>query len=63
MVTAGSPHHDEGADAATLIAAYEARIRTDYEGLDMAGKGALLRREGRYTSLISAWVQRDQRDA
>jgi len=29
--------------------------------LDKAGKGALLRREGLYTSLISAWrIQRDQ---
>jgi hypothetical protein len=33
----------------------------EYEGLDKAGKGALLRREGLYTSLISAWrQQRDQ---
>ena len=29
--------------------------------MDKAGKGALLRREGLYTSLISAWrIQRDQ---
>jgi hypothetical protein len=33
----------------------------EYESLDKAGKGALLRREGLYTSLISAW--RSQRDA
>ena len=33
----------------------------EYDGLDKAGKGALLRREGLYTSLISAWrQQRDQ---
>jgi transposase-like protein len=33
----------------------------DYDSLDKAGKGALLRREGLYTSLISAWrQQRDQ---
>jgi hypothetical protein len=33
----------------------------EYEQLDKAGKGALLRREGLYTSLISAWrLQRDQ---
>jgi transposase len=45
----------------TYTAAYKARILTEYEGLDKAGKGALLRREGLYTSLISAWrVQRDQ---
>lgn len=41
-------------------AKYKARILAEYETLDKAGKGALLRREGLYTSLISAW--RDQRD-
>jgi hypothetical protein len=42
-------------------AAYQARILEEYDGLDKAGKGALLRREGLYTSLISAWrQQRDQ---
>jgi transposase len=42
-------------------AAYKARVLDEYESLDKAGKGALLRREGLYTSLISAWrVQRDQ---
>lgn len=41
--------------------AYKARILDEYESLDKAGKGALLRREGLYTSLISAWrQQRDQ---
>jgi hypothetical protein len=42
-------------------AAYKARVLAEYESLDKAGKGALLRREGLYTSLISAW--RQQRDA
>ena len=42
-------------------AAYKARVLAEYEELDKAGKGALLRREGLYTSLISAWrAQRDQ---
>lgn len=42
-------------------ASYKARILDEYEGLDKAGKGALLRREGLYSSLISAWrTQRDQ---
>ena len=42
-------------------AAYKARVLAEYESLDKAGKGALLRREGLYTSLISAWrIQRDQ---
>ncbi len=45
----------------TYTAAYKARILTEYDGLDKAGKGALLRREGLYTSLVSAWrQQRDQ---
>jgi transposase len=42
-------------------ASYKARILAEYEELDKAGKGALLRREGLYTSLIAAWrAQRDQ---
>src|SRR5207247_1303954 len=38
----------------------KAQILEEYGGLDKAGKGALLRREGLYTSLISEW--RKQRD-
>ncbi len=45
----------------TYSAAYKARILQEYELLNKAGKGALLRREGLYTSLIAAW--RSQRDA
>src|SRR5258705_684569 len=42
-------------------AAYKAKILDEYEALDKAGKGSLLRREGLYTSLIAAWKsQRDQ---
>ena len=42
-------------------ASYKARVLAEYEELDKAEKGALLRREGLYTSLISAWrQQRDQ---
>jgi len=45
----------------TFSAAYKARILTEYDSLDKAGKGALLRREGIYSSLISAWrAQRGQ---
>ena len=44
----------------TYPAAYKLRILREYEQLDKAGKGALLRREGLYTSLISEW--RKQRD-
>lgn len=42
-------------------ASYKAKILAEYEELDKAGKGALLRREGLYTSLIAVWrTQRDQ---
>ena len=36
-------------------ARYKAEILAEYEQLDKAGKGALLRREGLYTSLLSEW--------
>ena len=40
---------------------YKLRILAEYERHDRDGKGALLRREGVYTSLISEWrKQRDQ---
>lgn len=41
-------------------AAYKTRILDEYYSLDKAGKGALLRREGLYTSLVAAW--KSQRD-
>src|SRR5512132_3161842 len=41
-------------------ARYKAGILAEYERLDREGKGALLRREGLYTSLLSEW--RKQRD-
>jgi transposase len=44
-------------------AAYKLRILAEYERLDKAGKGALLRREGLYTSLISEWRKQRERGA
>lgn len=41
-------------------AEYKLKILSEYESLDRQGKGALLRREGLYTALISEW--RKQRD-
>jgi transposase len=41
-------------------ARYKAEILAEYETLDREGKGALLRREGLYSSLLSEW--RKQRD-
>lgn len=44
----------------TYSARYKRDVLAEYEACDRDGKGALLRREGLYTSLISAW--RNQRD-
>ena len=44
-----------------FAAAYKKRILEEYEGLSKSDKGALLRREGLYSSLISEW--RRQADA
>ncbi len=41
-------------------AAYKARILDEYDTLNKADKGALLRREGLYSSLLAEW--RKQRD-
>lgn len=54
------PQVDERASRRTYTAKYKIEVLAEYERLDKAGKGALLRREGLYTSLISAW--REQRD-
>jgi transposase len=49
------------ASSRAFSGAYKARILAEYDSLDKAGKDALLRREGLYTSLIAAWrKQRDQ---
>jgi transposase-like protein len=51
----------ERASRRTYSAQYKLRILAEYERRDRDGKGALLRREGLYTSLISEWrKQRDQ---
>src|SRR5512144_1293895 len=54
------PEVGERASRRTYTARYKLEILAEYERLDKAGKGALLRREGLYTSLISEW--RRQRD-
>jgi transposase len=55
------PQVPEKARRRTYTAKYKAEVLAEYEAADRAGKGALLRREGLYTSLISSW--RDQREA
>jgi len=55
------PEVPERATRRTYSAQYKLRILAEYERHDRDGKGALLRREGLYTSLISEWrKQRDQ---
>jgi len=55
------PEVPERARQRRYSASYKLKFLTEYEGLDKAGKGALLRREGLYSSLISEWrKQRDQ---
>ena len=55
------PEVPERAQQRRYSAAYKLRFLSEYEGLDKAGKGALLRREGLYSSLVSEWrKQRDQ---
>jgi transposase-like protein len=49
------PQVRERAGARRYTAAYKARILEEYDRLDKAGKGALMRREGLYSSLISSW--------
>src|SRR5438046_715069 len=55
------PEVPERASRRTYTAQYKLKILAEYERRDRDGKGALLRREGLYTSLISEWrKQRDQ---
>ena len=54
------PQVPERASRRTYTAKYKPVILAEYEALDRDGKGALLRRERLYTSLISEW--RKQRD-
>lgn len=60
----GTPRPDpevpQRAQTRTFSPRYKLDILNQYESLNKQGKGALLRREGLYTSLISEW--RKQRD-
>lgn len=55
------PEVPERARRRTYTAKYKQQVLAEYEAADRAGRGALLRRENLYSSLISAW--RDQRDS
>jgi transposase-like protein len=54
------PQVPERATRRSYTARYKAAILAEYDGLDRDGRGALMRREGLYSSLISEW--RKQRD-
>ena len=58
--SAPDPEVPEKAKHRSYSPSYKVRILNEYEGLSRADKGALLRREGLYTSLIDTW--RKQRD-
>src|SRR6266568_6892282 len=54
------PQVPERARRRTYTSKYKLEVLAEYEAADRAGKGALLRREGLYTSLLAEW--RKQRD-
>ena len=60
QVTDPDPEVPERAKRRSYPARYKLEILAEYDGLDRDGKGALLRREGLYSSLLSEW--RKQRD-
>ena len=60
QVTDPDPEVPERAKRRSYRARYKLEILAEYDGLDRDGKGALLRREGLYSSLLSEW--RKQRD-
>jgi transposase len=47
----------------TYPAKYKAEILAEYDASDRDGRGALMRREGLYSSLISEWRQQRDRGA
>jgi transposase-like protein len=49
------PQVPERAKRRSYSAEYKAEILAEYDRLDRDGRGALLRREGLYSSLISEW--------
>lgn len=60
MADVPDPQVPDRAKRRTYTARYKRDVLAEYEACDRDGKGAVLRREGLYPSLISAW--RDQRD-
>jgi transposase-like protein len=57
------PQAPERATRRTYTAKYKLEVLAEYESADRAGRGALLRREGLYTSLIAEWRKHRDRGA
>ena len=57
------PQVPERATRRTYTAKYKAAILAEYDGLDRDGRGALMRREGLYSSLISEWRKQANKGA
>lgn len=55
LVRVPDPEVPARANRRTYTAHYKAQILAEYDSLDAAGRGALLRRHGLYTSHISNW--------
>jgi transposase len=62
-VTDPDPEVPERAKRRSYTAKYKLEILDEYETLDRDGKGALLRREGLYSSLLSEWRKHRDRGA
>ena len=57
------PQVSERAKRRQYSAKYKAAILAEYDGLDRDGRGALMRREGLYSSLISEWRKQASKGA
>ena len=57
------PRVPERAKRRSYSAKYKAEILAEYDRLDRDGRGALLRREGLYSSLISEWRKQASKGA
>jgi transposase len=60
---APDPEVPERAQFRSFSPSYKLRILNEYESLNKQGKGALLRREGLYSSLISEWRKQREKGA
>ena len=57
------PQVPERPQRRSFTARYKAEILAEYDGLDRDGRGALLRREGLYSSHISEWRKQAEKGA